>query len=380
MQWRRSLPYVALLATMILPCMSQAQDAATDAEIEAAIQTVKKIADPEASVAGGFKFQFTQARNILVRNPQKSLGKVSALLAENVVQLRLNGAIILAQIAENGHKGAELVKALQQCMGDQNEAVVYWGLQGLTTPGFPEEARREAIATCLEETRTQLVRMTAVSLAHQRGVKSSLPWLLQHIQSLLPKYNAARDDQLAIRQTRTEQVEAAGEGRDAAGVPVPPRGRPQPPRGGLRPAEPGMEGAAPGSTRGRTGTVDRVVVVGHIDPDKQWLDPNVLEQKIREFGEVPVIWEFHTTGLAIEDLARKDRGDYPFTKALSFEYNPPWKLKPCAEAAVAWMSKHKAEFSAWPKPKAKPAPPPEPEKKEDAPKDKRKGAPVEKKG
>ena len=100
----------------------------------------------------------------------------------------------------------------------------------------------------------------------------------------------------------------------------------------------------------------REVVVGYIDPERDWQDVTLLADNIRAFEEIPIVRELHTAGLAVESLAKRNTLDLPFTKAGSFEYNPPWKFKPCVEAAVAWLEKNRDQFEALPEPKAAPAP------------------------
>jgi len=352
--------FISLAAALVFAPLAFAQsNGVTDAEIDAAIQTLKETADPDVSVQSGFGFKLKQAKITLARYPEQSLDKLAALLDENVVQIRLNAAISLAGIAASGHEDPKLIENLRRCLGDSSIAIVYWGLTAMTDRNMPDEARREAVARCLDKRKPQIVRLTAITLAQEQEIKTALPWLVEYMKELLPDYDAKVKDRLAIKEVVTEGAAERGPrvlpgagGVRRGLVPGGPPGMPgMPGMPGIRPPEPGMDPAR----AVEAAPTRKEVIVGYIDPEKAWKDGAILADHIRDFETIPVVRELHTTGLAVESLAKRDMRDMPFTKELSFEYNPPWKFKPCVEAAVAWLDENRDQFDAWPESEAPPA-------------------------
>lgn len=366
------------LCLALLPAfgVGWAQEAAPSREaLDNAIQTLKDAANPDVSVKGDFKFKYTRAQNLLIRNPGSSLNLLAKLLDENETQTRLNGAITLARIAAAGHQDPKLVSALERCMGDSNRGIVYWGLMGLAADAASPKDRLAAIARCLDLAHPQILRMTAAAIAGKKDVKEALPWLVEHLKTILPLYEEQVDNLLTIKEFVTEEAATAGGTRPTTAPPSAamrsyprpsrptgagymggPAARPPTPMRPSRPTGRGRVSGAPGRAEigGSGRTVERIV--RRINPDEEWDTSEILAEKIREFEALPAVMELHQLGLVVEKLARKDLRDRPFTQEASFERNPPWKLKPCVEAAVAWMNKNRDKFPEGPKPKREPAP------------------------
>ena len=151
---------ISLAAALVFTAAAFAQREVTDAEIDASIQVLKDTANPEMNAESGFRNSLTRARMMLGRNPEKSLDKLTLLLDENIVQIRLNAVIVLAEMAQKGNNDPKLTEQLQRCMGDSSIAIVYWALMGLTSDDMPDDARREAVAQCLTETKPETLSKT----------------------------------------------------------------------------------------------------------------------------------------------------------------------------------------------------------------------------
>ena len=413
-----------LVVLVVTPALCQTNNGPTQEDLLRAIQTLKDASDPNLNAERGFRGQFNNARLILKRNPEQSLDLVIGLLRENDLQVRVNGAITLAEIAQSGHITPKVLEGLNQCMRDSNPAIVYWGLSGLAARGVPEETLQSAIIECLDvKEHPQILRMTAATIAGDKNIKSVLPWLVEYLTIILPSYDFQVEEHLKVplgqtgatgtsrsfsparsgeaprsrmapgRATRGIDAEESRLRRTTPGRTTPGRtspsrttpgrttpgrttpgrttpgrttpGRTTPGRttpGRTTPGRTTLGRTTPGRTtpgwgeRTEEEEVEWVPQFTIIDPDTdpEYVNSEKLQALAEELEALPAVAELHALGFIIEKLAKKDLRDEPFTEALSFETNPPWRLRPCAEAAIAWMEKNKAQFPMGPAP-AKPA-------------------------
>jgi len=334
-----------------------AQEAEEKDAVQEALQTVRQAADPEASQATGFTWKLDQARRTLVEKTDEALPHVTGLLKDENVQVRLNAAIVLAQMAEAGSADPRLVEALKRCLEDPCPALVYWGLRGMLAGQMPLEEKLAAAAECLKLEHPRPLRVAAAGLLKEKGLKEAAPLLVEYLQRILPAYKNQRDEALTYRVTQpgpgypgAGEYEApfgpgAGYGPPGRGYGVPggvpgeeyglPGGEYGLP-GGYGPAEGygglGREyGQPPGPGEGRAGVPGRRVIERRIDPERLTYQQRM--NLIYELESLPAVMELHQVGLALEELLRSGLRESPF----GFGETPPWSLDQCVERAVAWL-------------------------------------------
>ena len=356
-----------LAVALAAPALCQADNGPSNDELLTAIQILKNAGDPELSVDRTFKSQFTNARLTLARNPDQSLDLVIGLLRENDIQMRLNAALTLAEMTRAGHVSNEILDGLAQCMRDSNYAIVYWGLMGLSARDVPDDALKPAIIQCVDMKYPQILRMTAATIARDRNMKPVLPWLVEYLKKILPAYDKQVKKKLTVpvkettaspRDSQPAHGAAPGPVGKVGGGLIAKKGafdlrNPHSPVVGkaLAPRPRPDNILSPKESASKQATTYRT-----INPDKEYKSSARLEKLAMELEADPAIAELHALGFIIEELA-KDKdilGDEPFGEENSFEVNPPWRLRDCAEAAIAWMEAHKDEFSE--RPEAAPTP------------------------
>lgn len=313
-----------ILAGLLVPTVVQAQEAKDVDPVADAVQTLKDSANPELGTEKQFKMQLQQARSVLVKHPEQGVPAMVALLQqENIAQIRLNAAIVLAEYAgQGGEISQALLDGLKQCVGDSNDAVKYYGVMGLLDAKAPVEMRSDVVKVCLDSKRPRVLRILTAEAVSTRNFKGAAPLMVAYLQSLLPDYERALDNRLTV-----EKGAARGEGVGDVRIPAmdvsprairratPPPGTP-PVRAGREPDEAARE---------------VVVEYERIDPS-EWSYAEV-QQWIPEIQKLPEYEELHWAGLCLEDMV----SDNPTESKFEFKTTPPWDLKTCVEKAVEWM-------------------------------------------
>ncbi len=344
MMARRYSLLVAVVLLLLIAGSARAQQPPTLDELKGDIQTLKDASDPTQRLEDRFDRRFDMARHNLVRYPELSLALVIGLLDENDLQMRLNGAIALAGIARSKYTHADLVPALRRCLGDSNPSVVYWGLRGMAEGQVPRAELIQAVIKCLDTKQPVIVRLVAADTAADNGLKETVPWLIERLKTLAPSYEEQ------VRAKLTVKKGAAAVNPAVAPLPGP----------GLVPI------VAPGDPRKAPAAVIVEDGTRMLDPEKITSD-EALERLAADMLSMPAILELHHVGLVIESLARENQADQPFGKEASFEANPPWRLRPCIDAAVAWFERNREEFPEGPRHETPPATVPEPPAEPPAP-------------
>ncbi len=367
---------IGLAALLLAPpfVMAQAPAPAKD-PIDAAIDVLWNTAKQDNLVVT-FAMDLDKARKLLVEQREQSFKKVAALLDNNEVQVRLNAAIVLAQMAQAGGDAPELLQALKRCVGDSNPAMAQWGAQGIITSAqFPDAERLAALTSCLKTDRPRPLRVAVVLAASDAKLKPAIPPIIKYLEDLKEDYRKQVDAALTP-QTEGGRIEI-GPGGAAAMFPteggraptrfddrasgrVSDRPAMAPPMA-RRPGPPGAETHAPTARPGATplpGAPGQPAV--SVTPKKALppMDPTKLtlqeqEMVIRDLEELPTVMELHHIGLALEALVGSAN---PMQKVtFEFDSTPPWALSRCVDAASKWLATQPAgEFN--PAPAVRPAP------------------------
>ena len=370
----------ALIALLLLTpafVLAQAPDPAKD-PIDAAIDVLWNTTKQDY-LDVRFATELDRARRLLVEQRDQSFKKVAALLNNNEVQVRLNAAIILADMAKAGAAAPELLQALKRCVADSNPAMAQWGAAGiLTSPQFPDSEKLAALTLCLKANRPRPLRVAAVLAAGDAKLTQAIPVIIGYLESIKGDYRKQVETALTPQTEGRIDVGPGGaavrfpadEGRpygrfDDKGRPYgrfddsvadPASGRqpmPQPPvrmtgpsTGGpyVPPAWPGapVQPAVPATPK---------KALPPLDPAKLTLQEQ--EMLIQDLEELPTVMELHHIGLALEALVNSV---YPGQKSsFEFESTPPWALNNCVDAASKWLAARPAEeFN--PAPAVRPAP------------------------
>jgi len=371
-----------ILAGLMAAGPALGQATAEQDPIAEAVQTLKDSANPKVGADSRFKMRLQNAQNTLANNPAKGVpAAVKLLNEENIPQIRLNAAIVLADCAVGGKSASqELLNGLQQCVADSNDAVKYYGMIGLLASNAPIEAKKAAVKTCLDPKRPRVLRMLTAEATAYQGFKEAAPLLVAYLQNILDDYEKRIDGLLTITRERKGLPgmrdrglpgETRRPGGDIRRPPRMPRGATALPRddlmgrmgpgapGGVRPSigarlptdvrRPGdvrrlPSGARPGTTGrpGVRGTRERMpgglpteeetqYITEKIDPSK-WTYQEVL-QWVPVVQELPEYEELHLAGIYLETLV----SDNPTESKFGFKNTPPWALKTCVEKAVQWL-------------------------------------------
>jgi hypothetical protein len=333
---------------------------------------------------------------------------VAALLDNNEIGVRLNGAVILAGMAQAGGSSPELLKALKRCVADSSPAIAHWGMQGIMdNPAFPPEDKVDALAQCVDVSRPRPLRVAAALAAIGDKVTQAVPTIIKYLASVSEDYRNQVQATLAPAQSSRVDVGAGGAavvgaaaekpgyaivgGAPSGGGPAGPAGRPGPGAGiiggqsrrspiggggapgagiigrsgggGMAAQPPGGFGAGrPPSAIGAAGRQQPAVAVKpaeQIDPSK--LDPQEQEQLIAQLENLPTVQEIHHVGLALDGLMKLSVPEAH--KTFEFDTTPPWALDSCVDNAVKWLAENEEIFkpgAAVPAPAAAAAPAPAP--------------------
>lgn len=322
---------VLILTGALMPALLLAQATKSVDPVGDAIQTLKDSAEPKLGTDKKFKMKLQQARDTLLKNRAQGLPAVVTLLKrENVPQIRLNAAIVLAEYArQKGDTPKELIEGLKQCVGDSNDGVKYYGVLGMLDTKAPAEMKKEAVKTCLDKKRSRVLRVLTANAVSSRKFRPAAPVMVAYLQSLLGDYERALNNRLTVekksdgsgeREMRDDRRAPEAAGRPTTRPPSPRE------RTSSRDARRSAPGAEP-DIMAKTVEVERI----RIDPG-EW-SAKEAEAWWPEILELPECKELLRTGLYLEDIASENFGESKF----GFKDTPPWDLKKCVEKAVQWM-------------------------------------------
>ena len=211
----RSRTYVAgILAVALFAAVAWGQETDVRKELEDAVLVLKNTAKAQPTL--GFRLALEKAVRTLVEHRDEAFELVLPLLEENEVQIRLNGAIVLARFAEAGAPSDELVAALKRCLKDDCAAVAYWGLTGLASDNVSPNEKVTAIAQCLTLNHPRPLRLAAAGLAVNKEVVGIIPAMVAYLKGILPAYKAQVKAKLTYRRATTGRDR--DEGRFGAGL------------------------------------------------------------------------------------------------------------------------------------------------------------------
>lgn len=309
-------------------------------EIAAAIATIKASSNPENATDSNFRFRFATARRNLVEQGMAALPEIVKLLDENRAQLRVNAAILFAEIAAQRDEGdaaapEPLVAAIQRCLRDQNDGVVYWGFIGMMNATVPETQKLDAVKACLDLERPRILREAVAAELSQRGFRAAVPELIRHMQAILPAYETQVTDALTFTA-----IEEGGRSRELDDETGRSRlyDRIQRERDAERERQPGgyyderlrreRREFEEGDDLGAADLRAEEIV---IDPDE--LMGAELEDLIPIIQALPATEELHLVGIYTETLVSQNPTDPVF----GFKSTAPWELESCVEKATAWI-------------------------------------------
>jgi hypothetical protein len=332
-------PTLLLLVLAWTPIVNaQEEPPNVETQVKEALDVLKAVTTREAKEDNLFSMKLAQARATLLQNPELAVPALLELqVTENNDTIRLNGAIVLAEISRTTEKPIEgLYDALARCASDSNPGVSLVGFKGLMTPAVPEAVRLEKLKEFLDPDMPRPVRMTAILQIDQMKFTPAIPLLVSHMQAVLGAYKSQVDGELtrteavgapAPAQTETAYYEEEEEEselerlqREAAS------GK------GRRSSRPGARGPNPGAAQ-------------PAQPEMRTykIDPATLSKRDQEFlidsmENQPVIVELHRTGLILETLVAQS---FPETE-FGFSTTPPWQLEESVKKAVKWFQDNRA--------------------------------------
>jgi len=388
---------ILVLATFIPVAWPQEAPtpAAPEDPLANAIAVVKAPAAAKAS-------DIADARNYLVEQRQVARPLIVQLLGDADPQVRMNAAIVLAEMANVGDTSPATLQALQTAAKDKEFAVAYWGFEGLMSNGVPAADQTMVISEMMKLERPRALRLAALTTIGEKKPMAAAPIIVSHLQEILNEYTA----QVETVVTSAETIQRPGL---APGVPsplyAPPSGFPRPtyappspssPATGLPPGAsrmpPNFRG--PGSFAGAQGqggaqaafmaargfgrgqptpaaapvtptpagapvaptlaeTYRAVAQVRRADLPNLTLDR--LQALVHTVEDMTLVTEVHQMGLVLEDIVTNNSP--PGTELFDFRTTPPWDLDKCVDKAVIYMNSHRAEYGAAPETPQPPAAP-----------------------
>ncbi len=332
------------------------------------------------------------ARNYLVDQRQIARPLMAKLLGNPDTVIRMNAAIVLADMATAGDTSAATLQALQTAANDKELAVAYWGFQGLLSDGVPAADQSAVINEMMKTERPRALRLAALTTLGDKKPLPAAPIIVSHLQEILTEYKAqvatlvtsaavaqrvaptpvAPPPSSAPNPLTSRPSPASHPGavpQPGAGAPGPGRG-PGPGAGGQPVRRRVMrEGAtddnsntpagpapttplAPASTTSRQyAAITQQVRRADLDANNLTLDQ--LASLAHAVEALPAVAEVHQMGMVLEDIVASTSPDAP---QFDFKTTPPWDLDKCVDKAVIYMNSHRAQFGAAPVPP--PAAPP----------------------
>ncbi len=393
--WPQEAPAPATTAAAETPAPSEDP-------LAAAIAAVKAPAVARAT-------DLAEARNYLVDKRQVARPLIVQLLSDDDAQVRMNAAIVLAQMAAAGDKSAATLQALETAATDTEFAVAYWGFEGLMSDGVPAADQSMVINEMMKMERPRALRLAALTTIGEKKPLAAVPIIISHLQEILTEYTAQVETVVSSSETlptpRVGQPSypgPAGRGPGPAGYPTyaqppspsgpPPPTTPSPATGGPQNAAPfnrgpggayrgpGREYGGAGSVRGPRGPAGAqgaggfqnnlpgaptpgaglfgqprpeavVPLVRRADLGNMTLDK--LQTLAHSVESLTIVAEVHQMGLVLEDIVSNNSPDAP---PFDFKTTPPWDLDKCVAKAVIYVKSH-PEYGAIPAPSAPAAPP-----------------------
>ena len=171
-----------------------AAPAAPEDPLAAAIATVKAPAVARAT-------DVAEARNYLVDQRQVARPLIVQLLSDDDAQVRMNAAIVLAQMAAAGDTSAPTLQALQTAAKDTEFAVAYWGFQGLMSDGVPATDQSMVINEMMKMERPRALRLAALTTIGDKKPISAAPIIVGHLQEILKEYTAQVETVVSSSET-----------------------------------------------------------------------------------------------------------------------------------------------------------------------------------
>ena len=153
-----------------------------------------------------------EARNYLVDQRQVARPLIVQLLSDDDAQVRMNAAIVLAQMAAAGDTSAATLQALQIAAKDKEFSVAYWGFQGLMSDGVPATDQSMVINEMMKMERPRALRLAALTTIGDKKPISAAPIIVSHLQEILKEYKA----QVETVVTSSETLPAPARGSAAA--------------------------------------------------------------------------------------------------------------------------------------------------------------------
>ena len=395
--WPQAAPTPATTAAPEQP----AAPAAPEDPLAAAMATVKAPVVARAT-------DVAAARNYLVDQRQVARPLIVQLLSDDDAQVRMNAAIVLAQMAAAGDTSAPTLQALQVAAKDTEFSVAYWGFQGLMSDGVPATDQSMVINEMMKMERPRALRLAALTTIGDKKPISAAPIIVGHLQEILKEYTAQVETVVSSSETlptpRVGQPQPfMGPGRGVpgpAGYPTyaqpspsgPPPTTPSAPPGGRQNGPPitrgpganygsrGFRGRGPAGVPG-AGAEGRFMqsnpagapTPGAVTPGEGPLGqphPEAVVAQVRraDLGNMTldrlqtlahavesltIVAEVHQEGLVLEDIVSTAQPDAPL---FDFKSTPPWDLDKCVAKAVIYMKSH-PEYGPVPAPAGAAVPP-----------------------
>ena len=141
------------------------------------------------------------ARNYLVDQRQVARPLIVQLLSDDDAQVRMNAAIVLAEMAAAGDTSAATLQALQTAAKDKEFAVAYWGFQGLMSDGVPATDQSMVINEMMKMERPRALRLAALTTIGDKKPMSAAPIIVSHLQEILKEYTAQVETVVSSSET-----------------------------------------------------------------------------------------------------------------------------------------------------------------------------------
>jgi hypothetical protein len=377
------------------PAVPQAPAAPED-PLANAIAAVKARAAAKAN-------ELAEARSYLVDQRQVARPLIVQLLGDADAQVRMNAAIVLAQMAAAGDTSAPTLQALQTAAKDGEFAVAYWGFQGLMSDGVPAADQNMVIAEMMKMERPRALRLAALTTIGEKKPMSAAPIIVSHLQEILQEYMAQVETVVSSSEALPTPAPRGVPGPyrgPSGGAPGPmyPTNAPPPPSPSAPPTTsqpPGRRGApANVTTRGRSGTfflpgggLSRGMrgpagtptgeqnnplgppTPGAVTPGQPRPEVVVAQVRRADLGNMTldklqalahgvealtIVAEVHQMGLVLEDIVANSSSEAPL---FDFKTTPPWDLDKCVAKAVIYMNSNREKYGAAPEAPQPPAPP-----------------------